>query len=105
MSDPSSAEVRIALRIPGRWAHPQELIAALPEGCRLTSEALILPDGTEAEFGAMDADDQFAGIFRSSCRRPATDDELATVDSYTVNVLLGGPGGSRTRYSGISPAA
>ena len=42
----------------------------------------------------MDADDQFAQIFRSSCRQPATADELATVDGYRVNVLLSGPGGS-----------
>ena len=54
----------------------------------------VLPDGKQVEFGAMEADDQFAGIFRSSCRQPATDDELATVDGYTVNVLLSGPGGS-----------
>ena len=60
----------------------------------LTAEALVLPDATQVEFGAMGADDQFAGIFRSSCRSPATDDELATVDGYTVNVFLSGPGGS-----------
>jgi hypothetical protein len=42
----------------------------------------------------MDADDQFPRIFRASCRRPPGDDELATVDDYTVNVLLSGPGGS-----------
>src|SRR5258708_8561548 len=66
----------------------------LPAGCRLTGEALILPDATQVEFGAMAADDQFAQIFRSSCRQPATEDELATVDGYTVNVLLSGPGGS-----------
>jgi hypothetical protein len=60
----------------------------------LTAEALILPDQTQIAFGAMAADDQFAQIFRSSLRRPATDDELATVDGYTVNALLRGPGGS-----------
>jgi hypothetical protein len=86
--------ITIALRIPGQWAHPGELIERLPADCRLTAEALILPDGTQVEFGAMDADDQFAQIFRSSCRRPATEDELATVDGYTVNALLSGPGGS-----------
>jgi hypothetical protein len=86
--------IEIALRIPGKWSHPRELIQRLPAGCRLTAETLILPDTTEVAFGAMGADDQFAQIFRSSCRRPATDDELATVDGYTVNVLLSGPGGS-----------
>jgi hypothetical protein len=82
------------LRIPGKWSHPQELLDGLPADCRLTPDTLILPDKTRVEFGAVDADDQFAKIFRSSCRRPPTRDELATVDDYTVNVFLSGPGGS-----------
>src|SRR5207247_5586833 len=61
---------------------------------RLTGEALILPDKTEIGFGAAPADNQFAQIFRSSCRQPATEDELATVDGYTVNAFLSSPGGS-----------
>ena len=93
MNEPSLT-ITIALRIPGKWSHPRELVQRLPAGCRLTGEALILPDATEVEFGAMAADDQFAQIFRSSCRQPATPDELATVDGYAVNVLLSGPGGS-----------
>jgi hypothetical protein len=93
MNDPA-APMTIALRIPGKWSHPKELIQRLPAGCRLTGAALILPDATEVDFGAMPADDQFAQIFRSSCRRPAMDDELATVASYGVNVFLSGPGGS-----------
>jgi hypothetical protein len=90
----SAASINIALRVPGQWAHPGELIQRLPTGCRLTPEALFLPDGTQLEFGAMAADDQFARIFRSSCRQPAAEDELAKVDRYTVNVCLSGPGGS-----------
>ena len=93
MNEPA-APVTIALRIPGQWSHPRELVQRLPAGWRLTPEALIAPDTTPVEFGAMAADDQFAQIFRSSCRRPATADELATVAGYTVNVLLSGPGGS-----------
>ena len=93
MNEPA-APVTIALRIPGRWLHPKELIERLPKGCRLQSEALILPDATEVGFGVMAADDQFAEIFRSSCRRPPADDEWATVKDYTVSVLLSGPGGS-----------
>ncbi len=93
MNNPAAA-VTIALRIPGQWSHPSELIQRLPAGCRLTPEALSLPDATRVEFGAMDADNQFAGIFRSSCREPPTDDELTAVDGYTVNVCLSGPGGS-----------
>src|SRR5437762_3237899 len=93
MNEPTAA-VTIALRIPGKWSHPRELIERLPAGCRLTPETLILPDKAEIGFGAMKADDQFAQIFRSSCREPATAEELATVDNYTANVLLSGPGGS-----------
>jgi hypothetical protein len=93
MNEPATP-IHINLRIPGQWSHPGELIQRLPAGYRLTAEALHLPDTTQVEFGAMAADDQFAQIFRSSCRQPATDEELARVDGYTVNVLLSGPGGS-----------
>src|SRR5262245_22428841 len=93
MNEPGTP-VTVALRIPGKWSHPSELVQRLPEGCRLTAEALILPDTTRVEFGAVAADDQFAQIFRSSCRQPAAEDELAAVAGYRVNVLLSGPGGS-----------
>src|SRR5205823_3481675 len=89
-----AAPITIALRIPGKWSDPRELVQRLPAGCRLTGEALILPDNTEIGFGAAPADNQFAQIFRSSCRQPATEEELATVNGYTVNVFLSGPGGS-----------
>jgi hypothetical protein len=89
-----AAPIEISLRIPGQWSHPKELIERLPAGCRLTGEALILPDATEVGFGAVAADDQFGQIFRSSCRQPPSEDELATVNGYIVNVLLSGPGGS-----------
>ncbi len=92
-SEPA-APVQIALRIPGTWSHPKELINRLPAGCRLTADALILPDATEVGFGAVGADDQFAQIFRSSCRQPPSQDELAAVDGYRVQVHLSGPGGS-----------
>ncbi len=93
MNEPAPP-VTVALRIPGQWSHPRELIERMPVGCRLTPEALHLPDGTQVEFGAVPADDQFPEIFRTSLRRPATAEELATADNYTVNVLLSGPGGS-----------
>ena len=87
MTEPNTP-VTIAFRIPGKWGHPRELVQALPTGCRLTGEALILPDGTEVEFGAVAADNQFAQIFRSSCREQPTADEMAIVDGYTVNIFL-----------------
>jgi len=93
MNEPATP-IKIVLRIPGQWSHPRELVQRLPAACCLTGEALILPDATQVEFGAIAADEQFAGIFRSSCRNPATEEELATVAGYTVNVFLSGPGGS-----------
>jgi hypothetical protein len=86
--------VTIALRIPGKWSHPREMIERMPKGCRFAPESLVLSDGTQVGIGALDADDQFAQIFRSSCRQPAAVKELAIVDSFTVNVVLTGPGGS-----------
>jgi hypothetical protein len=91
---PATASIEIHLRIPGKWSHPKELIERMPADFRFAPEAIVLPDGKQVEFGAMEADDQFAQIFRSSCRQAASEDELATVDGYTVNVLLSGPGGS-----------
>jgi hypothetical protein len=93
MNEPDPT-VTIALRIPGLWSHPKELIERLPDGCRLTPDALILPDSTQVDFGAAQADNQFAQIFRNSLRQPATEEELATVDGYAVNIFLSGPGGS-----------
>lgn len=92
MNEP--APVTVKLRIPGRWAGPKELADRLPAEFQLKPDSLVLPDGTEIGFGAAPADDQFAKVFRSSCRQSATAEELATVDHYTVNVFLIGPGGS-----------
>lgn len=86
--------LEITLRIPGDWAHPGELLERLPDGFRLTPDALVLPDGTQIAFAPMPPDDQFPGIFEACCRRPPTADELAVVGRYTVNVGLTGPGGS-----------
>lgn len=94
MSEPSLPPPQIALRIPGAWSHPGELLERMPVGFRLTPESLILPDGTSLEFNPMPPDDQFAGIFRSSCRRPPQEDERAIVSRYTVNIGIAGPGGS-----------
>jgi len=84
----------IKLRVPGDWSHPYELVERLAPGYRLTPETLALPNGAKLDFVPMAPDAQFARIFESSCRRPPTDDELAVVARYTVNVALTGPGGS-----------
>jgi hypothetical protein len=91
MNDPA---IEIAFRIPGPWKHPKDLIDRLPPNHRLTIDGLTLPDGTEVGFGAVAADTQFPGIFRSSCRKEPTPTELEAVDHYSVNVFLMGPGGS-----------
>jgi hypothetical protein len=93
MNEPA-APVAVVLRIPGTWAHPGEFVERLPEGCRMTADGLVLPDGTRVELNAVAADDQFAQVFRSACRQPPGDAGLATVDGYTVNVIVRGPGGS-----------
>jgi hypothetical protein len=103
MSEPASVTVK--LRIPGQWAGPQELVERVPDGFRLTPEALVMPDGTEVDFGAAPADEQFAQIFRTSCRQPATVEELALVDGYTVNAFLSRPGGSLDAARTIMRAA
>lgn len=90
----TTPEVRVALRIPGAWGDPGELFEGLPEGCRLTPEALFLPDGTEIEFIPMPPDNEFPQIFTSSCRQPPESHERQIVDRYRVNVGLAGPGGS-----------
>jgi hypothetical protein len=93
MQAPASPVV-VDLRIPGQWSHPRELIERLPPGCRVTPEALVLPGGARVDLGFVPPDDQFSDIFRSSCRQPPTEEELAAVDGYAVNVLLSAAGGS-----------
>ncbi len=88
------AAPQITLRIPGDWSHPKELLERLPNGYRLSPETLQLPDETEIEFIPMEPDGQFPQIFESACRRPPTDDELAVLSRYSVNIGLTGPGSS-----------
>lgn len=90
----TQSEVRVALRIPGEWSDPGQLFEGLPEGCRLTPEALFLPDGSEIEFIPMPPDDEFPQIFASSCRQPPEEHERQALARYRVNVGLAGPGGS-----------
>ena len=89
-----AASVKTTLRIPGQWSHPRELLERLPADFQVTSDRLITPDGAEIEIFPARPDDQFAEIFKTSCRRPANPDEIEAVCSYTVNIVLSGPGGS-----------
>lgn len=103
----SDHEITIDLRIPGKWTGPREILEAIhAQGCRLTDEGeLVLVDGTRALITPVPADGQFAGIFRSSCRRTPTEDERNTIDNYTANVLLSGPGGSLDAALAVMRAA
>ena len=91
---PTNASVKTTLRIPGGWSHPRELLERMPDGFLLKPESLVLPDGSEIEMTPIPPDEEFPSIFKASCRRPATAEELAIVGRYTVNIALTGPGGS-----------
>ncbi len=86
--------IEITLRIPGTWEHFEKLMEAIPDGFRISPEALVMPDGSEVSLIPLQPDQQFASIFARSCRQPATREELEIVNHYTVNVGLTGPGGS-----------
>jgi hypothetical protein len=86
--------VQVTLRIPGAWEHPGQLIEGLSSGYRLTPESLVLPNGNKLDFTPMPPDDQFADVFATACRGPASSGESETVRRYTVNVCLSGSGGS-----------
>jgi hypothetical protein len=101
----ASPSVIVDLRIPGRWSNPRDLIERLPDSCRMTPQVLILPDGTRIDLGFFPPDDQFPGIFRSTCRRPPTEKELTIADSYKVNVTLSVSGGSMEAARTIMKAA
>lgn len=75
-----AAQPRITLRIPGTWSHPKELLERMPQGYLLRSDVLLAPDGTEFEFTPIQPDGEFPRVFRSACRRTATDEELAAID-------------------------
>ena len=102
----SPEEITIDMRIPGKWAGPKEIIESIPSDCRLTEEAeLLLPDGKRFPMSPVPADGQFAEIFRTSCRRIPTEEERNTIDNYTANVLLSGPGGSMDAARAMMRAA
>jgi hypothetical protein len=101
----TAPSIIVDLRIPGRWSDPRDLVQRLPNSCRMTPQMLTLPDGARIDLGFSPPDDQFPGIFRSSCRRPPTEKELATADGYTVNVTLSGSGGSMESARTVMKAA
>jgi hypothetical protein len=90
----SGTSPTITFRIPGDWSHPKELLQRLPENAQVTSTGSLLVNGIEFEFNPMQPDRQFPTIFKSSCRRQPTGEELAILARYRVNIGLIGLGGS-----------
>jgi hypothetical protein len=84
----------ITFRIPGDWTDPKAFLDRLPPGVRLEADSLILPDGAKFEITPVPADREFPHVFESACRRSPTEEELAVVARYRVNIVLSGPGGS-----------
>jgi hypothetical protein len=60
----------------------------------MEQSGLQLPDGSTVECHPVPADDQFANIFRTSCRNPPTADEIHTIDNYIANIIINCPAGS-----------
>ena len=90
----TDAVVNTTLRIPEPGVTRANCSARMPAGFRLTSQAVVLPDGIEVEYALLPPDDQFAKVFQSACRHPATEEEMRRVNRYTVSIGLIGPGGS-----------
>ncbi|MBN1571359.1 MAG: hypothetical protein JXA73_26220 [Acidobacteria bacterium] len=101
----TSPSVIVDLRIPGTWSHPGDLIKRLPDSCRVTPRELVLPDGARIDLGFFPPDKQFPQVFRSSCRHPPTEKELAIVDGYALMATLSSVGGSMKAARTIMKAA
>ena len=91
----SVAQVMGDVRIPGVWEHVGELRRKLPEGYRLTSRWLDMPDGSRVEYFAKPPDGEFVPTFGRSCRELPTCEERQRIEDYTVNFCLSMPVGNR----------
>ncbi|MEX2213367.1 MAG: hypothetical protein WD768_04525 [Phycisphaeraceae bacterium] len=94
MEELSLPAIEISLRIPGQWSSFEAMAARLPMGCRLTETHLHLDDGMRVQWNALKADAEFPSIFAGSCERQPSSEDCETVENYTVNFCIWGPGGS-----------
>lgn len=101
----SPSSVRVTMRIPATWKSPKNLFEGIPAGYRLMPEHLVLPDGTKFELNFLQPDDQFASVFKTSCRRPARPEETEIVNNFKVMVCLTGNGGSLENAMKLMEAA
>jgi hypothetical protein len=104
-NDETTPMVEIAMRIPGPWGEPRQLVDRMPKGSRCDGRTFTLPGGTSVDFGAVPSDDQFAAIFQSACRSPMTEAEREVVADYKINILLSGRGGSLDAARSMMEAA
>lgn len=94
----------VTMRIPGGWSGPEEFAERLPDGCNLTTDTLLLADGSSFELNALPADEEFAGVFASSCPKLPTEEERQAIEEYKVNVCVTGRGGSIAAASQLMSA-
>lgn len=85
---------QVTLRIPGAWSGPVDFAERLPSGCRFVEDRFTLADGSEFRLTALPADEDFPGVFATSCSKLPTEDERERIENYKVNVCVTGPGGS-----------
>ena len=95
----------ITLRIPGAWAHPQELIDAIPKGFQLLPDAVVSPEGVRYGMDMLPPDEMLGPMFAEQARTPLSTDEQKTLDNFQVNICLTGPGGSMKNALNMLEAA
>ena len=101
----TSHPIEIALRIPGTWASQEELAQALPSGCKLSGNSLILADGSQVALYVRPRDGQFVDVFKTSSRLEPSGQESKSLRNYHLQVCLVGPGGSMQSASNMMRSA
>lgn len=86
--------IEIAMRIPGPWADEKMLVQAISSDCKLSGNSLVLANGSQVQLYVRPRDSQFADVFKTSCRRKPSGQELERVQNYRLQVCLVGSGGS-----------
>jgi hypothetical protein len=105
---PRPDDLEIALRIPGRWRAPEDLVQALPRGCAVgrtpRGERLRLPDGASVALHALPADGEFPFVFRTACRDRLPHAVRRSIDRAPLIACVTGSGGSLTAVTTLLAA-
>ena len=96
---------KITLRIPGAWAHPQELIDAMPPEFELLPDAVVSPGGERYELDMLPPDEMLGPMFAEQSRTPLSPDEQKVLDNFQVNICITGPAGSLENACGMLDVA